>query len=137
MAAKQMLVPLGQELINGKVRFAGEKPKRCWLDDGRPEPHLGADRTVAAQGTLAQIDVRFKAHGAAMAASMVGFQVFSDGFDSVKITADWIAGNALRRVNCEVPRFVMAQCERAWIEPCIQYRGYIIFVRRGSTPFHY
>jgi hypothetical protein len=71
MAAKDMMDFVG--LIVSQITFTREQPKGIWFRNGAPHPRLGAHLAVALEGACAQINVRFKAHSAAMAAPCVCF----------------------------------------------------------------
>ena len=73
MPAKEMLVGLAEELVQRQRAPPGQQAERFGLDDGGPEARLDADGTIAAQRTLAQIDIGLEADFAAMAAAVVCF----------------------------------------------------------------
>ena len=77
MFAKEMLVRLRQEPIFGKFGCAAEQPKRIRFHDGRPKPDLRANGAIAADASLAQVDVRFKTNHTAMATAMISLHLHS------------------------------------------------------------
>ena len=81
MFAKEMLVRLRQKLIFCKFGCTAEQPKRIRFHDGRPEPDLRANGAIAANASLAQVDVRFKSNHTAMATAMISLH-----FRSVDLT---------------------------------------------------
>jgi hypothetical protein len=72
--AEEVVDTLGCELVVDKHAFACEESKGGGLNDDAPIPGFAANGAVALGGTRSKIDISFVAHGAAMAAPVIGPQ---------------------------------------------------------------
>jgi len=60
--------------IVGEIALTRQQAKILRQRIDRPQAHLGADRAVALAGAGADVDRRFEANGATVAASLIGLQ---------------------------------------------------------------
>src|SRR5262245_14570087 len=82
--AEQVVPAFRGELIVAQCLLAGEKPESVGLDEDAPTACLRADRAIALARARREINVRFIAHGPAVAATPVGLQHDRSSFFSVR-----------------------------------------------------
>jgi hypothetical protein len=72
--AEVVLVLPGVEQVLHQVCFTGQEAKAFGFGDCGPEARSAADRTIAAIGTLSEIEIRLELDGATVTTTSVGLQ---------------------------------------------------------------